>query len=285
MQVKELADIFDSDDVDVADREAAQPRGAARRQGGSRGRSRAHRDPARLRDEGNHPRSRQPFPVRPGLRRSGSARRGDGVRLRGHPLGGPCAPRPDRAPRRAPARPARPAPDARPAGAARPAARVGRRHARLQRPSSRAPGRRRRRPARAPSPRRRHEGGRGGEGRRGEPALHRAARRSPSGGRRGGGEPPDDGPRPRRRPPRRLAGRGAGRHPRRLDRRPDLLAGCHRAHRARPGLPPRGPCRARATRPDPPGRGVPDRGRRAVVVQARTHPGRRVRPSATRPPT
>ena len=47
------------------DGEAAHPRGATRRQGGGRGRRRAHRDPARLRDEGDHTRSRQPLPVRP----------------------------------------------------------------------------------------------------------------------------------------------------------------------------------------------------------------------------
>ena len=85
-------------------REAAHARRAARRHGGGRGGRRAPRDPARIRDEDDDSRPRQPLPVGARLHRGGRARRGDGVRLRGHPLGGPGAPRPDRAPGRALAR-------------------------------------------------------------------------------------------------------------------------------------------------------------------------------------
>ena len=56
----------------------------------------------------------------------------------------------------------------------------------------------------------------------------------------------------------------------RIARDPDCLGGS--------------PRRARAARPGPPRCGLPDRGRRAVVVQARPHPRRRVRPPAARPP-
>ena len=64
--------------------------------------------------------------------------------------------------------------------------------------------------------------------------------------RRAGGKPPHDDPRPRGSAARCAPGRGAGDPPRRFDRRPDLLEGRARAPRARSRLPRRPPRRARA---------------------------------------
>ena len=75
------------------------------------------------------------------------------------------------------------------------------------------------------------------------------------------GHAADDDPRPRGGSPRRAPLRGARRHPRRLDRRPALLARRARATRTRPARCSERARRARAARPDPPRSGVADRGR------------------------